>query len=93
MTPYLTDEEIEHITDPLTQGAARIRYFREVLEVKVKPRPNGQPLVWRSDFDAARRREQEAANDGRPSLDWSAFEERVKYGRGEKAKRREPARA
>ncbi len=92
--PYLTDEEVEFITRPRTQGAARIRYFREVLKVQVEPRPNGQPLVWRSDFETTRRREQEAANDGRsPSRDWSAFEKRVGYVRGEKTQGRQPARA
>lgn len=93
MKPYLTAEEIADITEPLTQGAARIKYFKH-LGVKVEPKPNGQPLVWRQDFEAVRRREQQAANDGRPaSRDWSEFEKRVRYGRGEKEKRREPARA
>ena len=92
--PYLTDEEVEFITRPRTQGAARLRYFREVLKVKAEPRPNGQPLVWRSDFETTRRREQDAANDGqRPSRDWSAFEKRVRYADGEKTEGREPARA
>ena len=92
MTPHLTDAEIADITAPLTQGAARIRFFRR-LGVKVEAKPNGQPLVWRSDFEAARR-QQDAANDARPvSRDWSAFEERVRYGRGSKEKRRQPAGA
>lgn len=51
MTPYLTDAEIEHITEPLTQGAARIRFF-EKLGCKVKQRPNGQPLVGRVEYEA-----------------------------------------
>ena len=94
LPPYLTDEEIEFITRPRTQGAARRRYFREVLQVRTEARPNGQPLVWRSDFEAKRRHEQDAANDGqRPSRDWSAFEKRVRYAGGEKTEGREPARA
>ena len=51
MTPYLTDAEIEEITKPLTQGAARIRYFKS-LGCKVKERPNGQPLVGRAEYEA-----------------------------------------
>jgi hypothetical protein len=51
MTPYLTDAEIEHITHPLTQGAARIRFFK-TLGCKVKERPNGQPLVGRAEYEA-----------------------------------------
>lgn len=90
--PYLTDEEIAGATDPLTQGAARIKFFRR-LGVKVEAKPNGQPLVWRADFETARR--QAAANDGRPvPPDWSAFEKKVRYGRdGAKTEGRQPARA
>lgn len=51
--PYLTDDEIAEITKPLMQGAARCRYFRR-LGIKVDPRPNGQPLVGRAEFEAAR---------------------------------------
>lgn len=51
--PYLTDDEIEHITAPLTQGAARCRFIRDQYRVTVKERPNGQPLVWRAEFEAA----------------------------------------
>jgi len=48
---HLTDAEIAEQTFPLTQGAARIRYYK-ALGCKVKARPNGQPLVARADFDA-----------------------------------------
>jgi len=51
MTPYLTDAEVEEITKPLTQGAARIRYFKSI-GCKVKERPNGQPLVGRAEYEA-----------------------------------------
>ena len=51
MTPYLTDAEGEEITKPLTQGAARIRYFKSI-GCKVKERPNGQPLVGRAEYEA-----------------------------------------
>jgi hypothetical protein len=78
VSPFLTDEEIANATEPLTQGAARIKFF-ERLGVKVKAKPNGQPLVWRCDFELRR---QQAANDGRPaSRDWTAFEKRVRCGR------------
>lgn len=50
--PYLEEDEIEKITDPLIQGAARIKFFRK-LGCNVKPKPNGQPLVGRADFEAA----------------------------------------
>jgi hypothetical protein len=92
LPPYLTDEEIAHITAPRTQGAARIKFFKR-LGVKAEPRPNGQPLVWRADFEAARAAP--AANDaaGAAEPDWSEFREKVRSHGGEKAKRRQPARA
>lgn len=90
---HLTDEEIESITEPLTQGAARIRYLRR-LGIKAEPKPNGQPLVWRADFEAVRQRNTTAANDGRQaSADWTQFDKRLRYGRGAKEKKRQPARA
>lgn len=93
MRPDLTDEEIADITEPLTQGAARIKFFRR-LGVKVAAKPNGQPLVWRSDFEAARVAAP-AANDahGKQTRDWASFDKKVRYGRGPKEKRRQPAGA
>lgn len=93
MTPYLTDVEIADITAPLVQGAARIKYLRR-LGIKAEPKPNGQPLVWRADFDAARLA-QPAANDSpRSTRNWAQFKEKVQNGaRGEKAKGRQSARA
>lgn len=52
MPPFLTDEEIAALTHPLTQGAARIKFI-ESLGVKVRAKPNGQPLVGRAEFEAA----------------------------------------
>lgn len=88
--PYLTEEEIAELTKPLTQGAARIRKLR-AYGLTVEPKPNGQPLVWRTDLEAVRRREEAAANDIRTQrLDWTPFRNRVRYGRGgEKAQRRQ----
>lgn len=50
MTPYLTDDEVAAITTPLTQGAARVKHF-EKLGCSPRRKPNGQPLVWRSDWE------------------------------------------
>ena len=85
--PYLTEEEIAHITFPLTQGAARIKYFR-ARNIRVEPRPNGQPLVWRVDFDG--KRAGDAANDGPVviAVDWTKFDERVGYRRGQESQKR-----
>lgn len=65
--PFLTDDEIERLTKPLTQGAARCKFFRR-LGIKVDPRPDGQPIVGRAEFEAARlsknRQPLAVANDG-----------------------------
>ena len=52
-SPFLTDEEIASITEPLTQGAARCRYLRDEYGLMVKRKPNGQPVVARVEWDAA----------------------------------------
>lgn len=52
MSPHLTPAEVAEITEPLTQGAARCRFF-EGLGCKVKTKPNGQPLVARAEYEAA----------------------------------------
>lgn len=87
MKPYLTDEEVREITEPLVQGKARCRFFAR-LGVKVEPKPNGQPLVLRVDFEG-RPPVAPAANDApRPVRDWTAFRERVASRGGPSAKRR-----
>lgn len=53
LPPYLTEDEIAHITKPRTQGAARMRYLQG-LGLKVVARPNGQPLVIRTEWERLR---------------------------------------
>ena len=48
--PFLTDEEIDKICEPLTQGAAQIRLLKR-LGIKVQRKANGRPLVWRRDVE------------------------------------------
>jgi rhodanese-related sulfurtransferase len=48
--PYLTDEEVFEICRPRRQGAAQIRYLRQ-LGIKVARRGDGTPLVWRRDVE------------------------------------------
>jgi len=50
MTPYLTDQEIAGICDPLISPAAQTRHLR-ALGLLVKHKPNGKPLVARSEFE------------------------------------------
>lgn len=50
MTAHLTDAELEAICRPLVQYAAQIRYLRR-LGLRVERRPDGSPLVWRSEWE------------------------------------------
>jgi hypothetical protein len=47
---FLSDAEIADICRPLKQHAARIRYLKR-LGVRVERRPDGSPLVARSDWE------------------------------------------
>ena len=49
-TAHLTDAEIDQICSGLVQKAARIRYLRR-LGLRVERRPDGSPLVWRSEWE------------------------------------------
>lgn len=78
LPPFLTDDEIAAITAPLTQPAARCRYLRKVYGVLVKPRPNGQPVVGRAEFEAAmlsknRQRLPEGRSELAPVIDFAAL--------------------
>jgi hypothetical protein len=48
--PFLSDEEISRLCDPLEQPAAQIRYLKK-LGLVVNRKPNGRPLVARGEFD------------------------------------------
>ena len=54
LPPYLTDAELFEICRPRRQGAAQIRYLRSI-GVKVHPRADGTPLVWRCDVERPHR--------------------------------------
>jgi hypothetical protein len=44
---YYTDAEVDELCDGLVQDAAKIRYLRDVLKLRVNRKPNGRPLAWR----------------------------------------------
>lgn len=48
--PYLSDEEIAGLCEPYTQPAAQIRYLRS-LGLLIYAKPNGKPLLARSEFE------------------------------------------
>lgn len=49
--PFLTDDEIAQICQPLTRPSAQRRYLTAVLKLQVHEKPNGKPLVARSEFE------------------------------------------
>ena len=73
-TPFLTDDEISAICDPLVLPAAQRKYLAR-LGLLVQAKPNGRPLVARSEFErvlGAGRFGQQAQN-GAPQPDWRAL--------------------
>lgn len=50
MTPWLSQDEIDDLCDPLTQHAAQIRFIKR-LGIKVDRKPGGAPFVMRSHFE------------------------------------------
>jgi hypothetical protein len=47
MTDIVPDDEVENLTRPLKQPAARARRLAKILGCKVERRPDGTPIVTR----------------------------------------------
>jgi hypothetical protein len=74
MTPWLSQQEIDDLCEPLTQPAAQIRFLRDSLKLAVKAKPNGRALVLRSNVEdmlaglpAKKKREQPARAPAQPN--------------------------
>jgi hypothetical protein len=50
LPPYLTDDEIAEICDPLVSAGAQVRYLAK-LGLVVHRKPSGRPLVARAEFE------------------------------------------
>jgi len=50
--PYLTDDETKDIAKPLKQPAAIVRWFRANGFADCRIKPNGLPLITRTNFEA-----------------------------------------
>lgn len=50
MTPWLSTQEIEDLCEPLKQRSAQVTYLKK-LGLKVTQKPNGSPLVLRSNVE------------------------------------------
>jgi len=68
MTPDLTDAEIDQLCAGLVQNAAKVRYLQS-LGLRVDRRPNGRPLVSRSEWD--RRNNTTATNKSANGPRWT----------------------
>jgi hypothetical protein len=51
ITAWLTDGEVDDMCAPLTQNAAKVKYLRDNLHLQVMTKPNGRPLVLRSNLE------------------------------------------
>lgn len=49
--PFLSQTEIDEICEPLKQPGAQRKYLAKVLKLQVHEKPNGRPLVARSEFE------------------------------------------
>jgi hypothetical protein len=87
--PYLSDNELREIANPLRQPAAIVRWFkREGFEVRTKP--NGMPLISRTNFDlvmsghavTATESSADAGNTPNVAAFLSRFRKDVDYGHG-----------
>lgn len=70
--PWLTDEELDDLCQPLTQAAAQIRFLRG-LGLTVKTKPNGAPLVIRSHFEQVMNPAGNQNPKGRPQPNRAAY--------------------
>lgn len=51
--PWFTDAELQALCEGLEQPAAQIRYLQQRLGLKVERKPNGRPLLMRSELERA----------------------------------------
>jgi len=90
MLPFLSDDEIAQICEPLVAPSAQRRYL-ERLGLVVNRKPNGKPLVARAEFDRVLvgRAPEQAQNPGAGQGDTAALFQLFKGGkRGSQAQGR-----
>lgn len=68
MSEILTDAEVCELTKPIKQGAAQVRYLREILGSDIKRRPDGKPVVTRAMLARLQSQSTPASNDA--GLNW-----------------------
>ena len=88
--PFLSDAEIAELCKPLVMPAAQVRYLRNELRLHVNIKPNGRPIVMRSELErvmgAARLGEVLQRRQAAP--DFTAMERLIKERHGQNKKKR-----
>lgn len=82
-TPFLTDDEIAGLCDPLVAPAAQIRFLRRQ-GLLVSRKPNGKPLLMRSELErvlGAERFGATAQNAGRAQPNRAALMQVIQGGK------------
>ena len=87
--PWLSDEELAELCAPLEQAAAQLRFLRRQ-GYHVTSKPNGRPLLMRSELErvAGAGRRAAAAQNGPGQPDRAALLQLVGGKRGAKAQGR-----
>ena len=50
-SPWLSDEEVRELCEPLIQPAAQRRFLADQLRLHVRSKKNGRPLIARSELE------------------------------------------
>lgn len=87
--PYLTDDEIAEICNPLINGAARYKFLTK-LGLHANRKPNGQPLVARSEFERVMGAARISTDTAQAAIvgDFAALRERWRGRNGAQSQRR-----
>jgi uncharacterized protein (DUF1499 family) len=51
IAPFLSDAEVYELCFPLRMPAAQVRFLRNRLRLHVSVKPNGRPIVMRSELE------------------------------------------
>lgn len=86
--PFLTDDEIAAICDPLVMPAAQFRHLTSALGLHAARKPNGRPLVARSEFERVLGAARMSDSNNETAADLAALRERWGNRNGAQTQRR-----
>lgn len=88
MRLYLTDDEVAEICEPLVNAAAQYKYITSKLGMHAGKKPNGRPLVARSEFERVMGADRLQSLPAPALVDVSALRKRWESKNGKEAQRR-----